>query len=186
MRFVIIHGTGGSPERNWFPWLKEKLEEEGHEVVAPHLPGMEDQSLDSWLSSFKSETGDLEKPVFIAHSVGPAFVMNLLERGYRAEACFFVSGFTGLLGNRFDEPNRTITDREFDFDAIKASCPHFHLYHGSDDPYVPLRKAEELADKLDAVLDVIEGGGHLNQESGYTEFTQVLRDIREYNQTEGS
>jgi hypothetical protein len=47
MKFFIIHGTCGEPDGNWFPWLKQKLEEQGHEVVVPDFPGIENQSLET-------------------------------------------------------------------------------------------------------------------------------------------
>jgi predicted alpha/beta hydrolase family esterase len=178
MKFFIIHGTGGEPDGNWFPWLKQKLEEQGHEVVVPDFPGIENQSLETWMDAFNQYcdeiTGDT---VFVAHSVAPAFVLNLLERGLEAKACFFVSGFTGLLGNKFDEPNKTITDRDFNFEEIKDNCSYFKLYHSPDDPYVPMEKAENLAEKLGAELEIIEDGGHLNELSGYSEFPKLLEDI---------
>jgi len=34
----IIHGTGGTPEGNWFPWLKEKLESIGVTTYIPRFP----------------------------------------------------------------------------------------------------------------------------------------------------
>ncbi len=181
MKFFIIHGTGGEPDGNWFPWLKQKLEEQGHEVVVPDFPGMENQSLESWKDTFDQYRDELNSDtVFVAHSVGPAFVLNLLEQGVKAEACFFVSGFTGLLGNKFDEPNKTITDRDFNFEDIRANCGCFKLYHSPDDPYIALEKAESLAENLDAKLEIIENGGHLNEPSGYTEFPKLLEDISTY------
>jgi hypothetical protein len=32
---IIIHGTGGSPDENWFPWMKTQLEEQGYRVFVP-------------------------------------------------------------------------------------------------------------------------------------------------------
>ncbi len=51
---IIIHGTGGSPKGNWFPWLKEILENEGCKVFIPRFPTPENQSLESWFRVFDS------------------------------------------------------------------------------------------------------------------------------------
>src|SRR3989344_5415266 len=34
----IFHGIYGSPDENWFPWLKKELEERGVIVHIPHFP----------------------------------------------------------------------------------------------------------------------------------------------------
>lgn len=38
MKYFILHGSFGSKDGNWFPWLKEKLEEKGEEVILPQMP----------------------------------------------------------------------------------------------------------------------------------------------------
>ena len=36
-KVFLIHGSHGSPEENWFPWLKQELEKAGLEVIVPEL-----------------------------------------------------------------------------------------------------------------------------------------------------
>lgn len=66
----IIHGTLGYPEENWFPWLREKLEDDGHKVFIPQFPTPEDQSLDnrySLLDNYKEYIN--KETIFVGHSL---------------------------------------------------------------------------------------------------------------------
>jgi predicted alpha/beta hydrolase family esterase len=53
-----------------------------------------------------------------------------------------------------------------------------YKYNSDNDQYVPLQKGSELADNLGVELMVVKNGGHLNADSGFTEFPQLLDDIR--------
>ena len=84
-----------------------------------------------------------------------------------------------MLGNeKFDEINKTFTTKEFNWEKIKANCKEFYIFHSDNDPYVPLEKAKELAEKLGTEVILIKGAGHFNEESGYVEFNTLLEAIR--------
>ena len=122
VNIFIIHGTGGNPQGNWFPWLKEELEKLGHKVFVPKFPTPENQSLENWLKVFEEYKQYLdENTIVIGHSLGPAFILNILEKQEKPiKAAFLVAGFTGLLNNpQFDELNKTFTDKEFDWQKNK-------------------------------------------------------------------
>lgn len=185
----IIHGAYGSSQENWFPWLAEELSKIGMTVFVPDFPTPEDQNLDNWLKVFEKFFPELDdKTIFAAHSLGPAFVLNVLEKiDQTVLACFFVSGFTGLLGlDEFDSINHSITNREFQYSTIKSNCRHFILYNSDNDPYVPLSKGEMLEKALSAKLNVIKKGGHINKGAGFTEFPQLLEDIKELLRRKGA
>lgn len=179
---VIVHGTYGSPDENWFPWLKKELELLGHNVYVPSFPTPKDQSLKSWMDVFEEFKGYLdEESVVVGHSLGPAFLLSVLEIiKTPIKAAFFVSGFTGFLGNsEFDELNRTFVVREFNWSKIRENCGMFVVIHSDNDPYVPLQKGEDLAKNLDSKLLVLKGAGHFNISSGYTSFEFLLDRIKE-------
>ncbi|HII29977.1 hypothetical protein COT48_02585 [Candidatus Woesearchaeota archaeon CG08_land_8_20_14_0_20_47_9] len=77
---IIIHGAYGSPEENWIPWLKRELERLGCRVYVPRFPTPKGQTLDNWMRVFEDfkEYVD-EDTIFIGHSLGPSFILNLLE-----------------------------------------------------------------------------------------------------------
>lgn len=181
-KIFIIHGTEGSPEVNWFPWLKQELEKLGHTVFVPEFPTPENQSLDNWLKFFGGYEKEINRDsIIVGHSLGPAFILNFLERTNRKiKACFLVAGFTGLLGNEhFDNLNRTFTDKQFNWNKIKENCEKFYVINSENDPYVPLEKGKELADKLEVELTILSEAGHINSEAGFIKFEKLLNMIKE-------
>lgn len=170
-----------SPEGNWFPWMKTQLENQWYKVIVPRFLTPENQSLDSWKEVFEEYKKYIDsQTIFIAHSIGPSFVCSLLEEiETPVKSCYFVSGFLWFLWlHEFDSLNKTFVDKNFNWNKIKNNCSYFYMCHGSDDPYVPHENARELSEKLWIWIDMIEWGGHLNSESGYSEFGYLLEKVK--------
>lgn len=77
-RAVILHGTDASPDANWFPWLKEKLEAEGYEVWVPELPGNHTPNREVYNDFLFGSDWDLTDNIVVGHSSGAVSVLNLL------------------------------------------------------------------------------------------------------------
>ncbi|MFA5106574.1 MAG: alpha/beta hydrolase [Candidatus Micrarchaeia archaeon] len=177
----IFHGAYGSPEENWIPWLKRELKKAGFEAIAPRFPTPEGQEIDNWHRVFKKyEAMCGPGTIFVAHSVGVAFALSIIENmPAPAKAAYLVSGFRGTLGNpKFDDLNKSFTQRRFKWKEIMANCEEFHVIASDNDPYVPLKKAEELADMLDTKVEIVEGAGHFNALARYDRFEYLLDKIK--------
>ena len=175
----IIHGSYGNPSENWFPWLKEELEKKGCSVFAPKLPTPKDQCLENWQNVFSKYDHYLTRDsIVVGHSLGVAFLLNILERiEHKIKAAFLVSGFCEQLNSsRFDKINKTFIKR-FDYARIMSKCDRFFVYHSDNDPYVPLSIANNLAQNLGVKVILIKNAGHINKESGYTKFKELFDDI---------
>lgn len=179
----IFHGTGAGQYDHWFPDIKQKIEAEGVEVCVPEFPTPEAQNLNNWLQVLESEGLEIdEETVLIGHSTGAVFILNILERlDFEIEAAFLISGFTGPLNDeRFDPLNETFAERDFDFESIKASAKDIYVYHSASDPYVPVEKAGELVEDLDANFELVADAGHFNTEAGYTDFPELWKKLQRY------
>jgi predicted alpha/beta hydrolase family esterase len=180
---LIVHGTFGYPEENWFMWLKSELEKKHCYVILPRFPTPEGQSLSAWLRILDGELWRHEKNlIMVGHSLGPALILRKLEliEG-PISAAFLVSGFIGKLGAKeFDELNSSFFTGPFDWGKIRNNCPNFFMYHACDDPYVPIQKSCELALNLGTTITLIPKAGHFNVAAGYTRFEKLLNDILHY------
>ena len=182
-RVVILHGARGGPDTNWFPWLHAALEADGTEVVRPRFPTPVDQSLDAWLDVYRQTVELLPQAptILVGHSLGAAFALRLVERARRPLAgLFLAAGFIGPLGlPDYDAINRSFFSDAFDWPRIGAlkgrAC---RCWAGDDDPYVPLSRSQALAHDLGIPLEVVAGGGHLNGETGFVAFPQLLDGVR--------
>ena len=176
-KFIIIHGTKGSPEGNWFPWLAESLRQQNAEVVIPRMPTPEGQSLVNWLSEFSRQVGVInEGAIIIGHSLGATFLLRILERQKSPVAqSIFVAGVLDTIGiAEYDQLNSSFIETPYDWGTIKKNAGSVVCLSGENDPYVPARQGEELAANLGVKNHIIPHGGHLTTEFGYTSFPNLL------------
>lgn len=180
MRTVFIfHGTGGSPEGNWFPWLKGELEKKGQRVIIPRFPTPEGQSLEAWfkiLDQYQKEIN--EDTIFIGHSLGGIFLLKELERlGQSIQAAFLVSTPIGVKPIKYYDSDYSFAGYNFDWQKIEKKAQSFTVYQSDNDPYLCFENGEKLAKQLGVELTFIPKAGHLNAESGWTKFDKLLQDI---------
>lgn len=174
---AIIHGTGGSPSGNWFPWLAAELQTRGYEAITPKMPTPAGQSLAGWLEAFAEQVGTIDdSTLLIGHSIGAVFLARLLERAsVPVRSCVFVCPFTGELGlPEFDLLNATFVRGGFDWPTIRANGGEMSVICGDDDPYVPMVQPLEFAQGLGVTPIIVPGGKHLNAAAGMTSLPRVL------------
>ena len=60
---------------------------------------------------------------------------------------------------------------------IKKYCHNIICFYSDNDPYVKFDVEKEFADTIANEQHIIKNGGHINAESGYTEFKDILMVI---------
>lgn len=176
--YIIIHGSFGSNEGNWFPWLKEQLENDNQKVDVPQMPvGVGNQNFESW-SKVLDGLEVNENTTIIAHSIAPVFVCKyLIMNKINVKKLIFVCGFNNYLGidSEFDSVNKSMfIDNYFD---VKKYCNNIICFYSDNDPYVTFKVEKEFAVNVANEQYVIKSGGHINSESGYTKFEEILKEI---------
>ena len=176
----IFHGTGGFPEENWFPWMKEKLEELGYKVIVPQFPTPENQTLENWFKVMDNYSGALNQDtILIGHSLGGAFLLRVLERiQLKIKAAAIVSAPVGIRPIKNWEGDQPFIGKPFDWDKIKNSAQKFFVFHSDNDPYVGIGNGEETARRVGTELTFVPNAGHFNKTAGYTKFDLLLEKIK--------
>ena len=173
--YIIIHGSFGSKDGNWFPLLKNELEKDNKDVIVPQMPvGVGNQNFENW-SKVLNELKIDENTIIIAHSIAPIFVCKyLITNKIKVKKLVFVCGFNNYLGidSEFDAVNEPMFIENFE--DIKEYCNNIICYYSDNDPYVKFEVEKSFADAISNEQHVIKNGGHINAESGYTKFKEIL------------
>ncbi len=71
---------------------------------------------------------------------------------------------------KFDRINSSFFGRDFDWERIRRNCVRFEVFHSDNDPYVPLEKGKELAEKLGAKFVLVRGRDISTRKRGIRSF----------------
>lgn len=197
MQYLIMHGSYGSPDENWFRWLERELITLGNQVILKQFPvddwdqvtniGIDKissfkpvQALGVWEEFFVSKILpklQQESTNFIGHSLAPLFILHMLQKyDFQLAKAIFVSPFFNIPDRseiwQFYPTNKTFYSYDFDFAKINSQLSKSDVVYGDDDPYVPATEPPMFAQKLGSEVHVVKNGGHCG--SIFKEFPLIL------------
>ena len=188
---VILHGTAGSPEGNWFRWLERELKKRGFKVWLPQLPHADLPSLREELDfirenapfSFDDDT------LIVGHSSG-ATLSLLVAAKYEVGAVVAVAPFVPM-SEVYNATAWEANAQLFDVDVEKMLLRYTADQHdintvklvifSDDDPYIPPEVPQHIADITRAEALLLPNQGHFNLEKSadYQKFPELLTILEE-------
>lgn len=177
-RVIIVHGWGGNPESNWFPWLKRELSSKGYEVEVPEMPDTDYPKIEAWVGKLAEVVGKLDNnTILVGHSMGCQAIMRYLENAVgQTEAAILVAPFF-ILTNipEDDQPiGKVWEETPVDDSKIKSHAKKIISIFSDNDPFVPMDNVSLFEERLSSQAIVFSNKGHMNSDAGMTEFPQVL------------
>ena len=177
--YFIIHGSFGSPFGNWFSWLHDFIESDGKQVYVPQFPiGVGYQNYDNWsrLLKYYLELGLInENTTIIALSIAPVFVSKfLVESKVKVKKLIFVCGFNNYLGinEEYDTVNNTMYFNNLE--DVKKYANEIICFYSDNDPYVKYDVEKDFSDRIATEQICIPKAGHINAESGFDTFEDIV------------
>ncbi|GAA5189799.1 hypothetical protein GCM10023322_43320 [Rugosimonospora acidiphila] len=154
---IIFHGTGGSPEVAWLPWLGRRLTERGYAVEIPHYPDINVEPIATFLPKVLANHSFDEDTVLVGHSGGAAMLLALLEHlDVTVPQAILVAGYS-TQPNTSEEP---VLQASYDWAAIRAHVGDAYFINSREDPY-------GCDDKQGRVLFERLGGTQIVRDDGH-------------------
>lgn len=185
-RAFIIHGWDGYPEECWFPWLKQKLEDNGFQVVVPQMPEPSAPKIEVWVPYLAKlvATPDAET-YLIGHSMGVQTIFRYLETldsqigGVVAVAGFFTL-IPGSIGGPEDEKiAEPWLTRPMNLEKIKQNANKIIAIFSDNDRFVGLENIEMFKERLCAETILLHGKGHIGGSDNLREVPEILEAVME-------
>lgn len=180
-RVFIVHCWDGTPEDNWYPWLKAELEKRGFEVHVPEMPDTETPTIDAWVPFLKQQVGTVdENTFFIGHSVGCQTILRYLQTENKVGGILFVAGWFNLIPEVIKEEGAEEIAKpwiETPIDTEKLKENQITIIFSDNDPYVPQSDAKLFEEKLNAKVVMQHDQGHFTADDGCTELPVALEEF---------
>jgi leucyl-tRNA synthetase len=143
--YVLLHGFTGSPNANFFPWLKKELEKRGAKVFVPALPNTDNPSIPEQVEFVLKNAEFNENTVLLGHSLGSVVGLKVIEKlDHPIKRFVSAAGFLELKFKDHSRPFEKSFDWKFDFERIKKNVRTIMILRDSSDDVVPEIQADKI------------------------------------------
>lgn len=185
MKLILLHGTGASPEHNWFRSVERTFTSPPYEwqVWVPQLPNTDQPSGTEWVKHVIANAPfELnERTVVVGHSAGAVAALMLAQTVKRPLGAAFAVGMPKDNEYLKWEANARLFDQPFNRDALRRGAGYLAFIHSDNDPYCPAEQTHEVCDALDAEWIMLPGQDHFSTsvDPRHTEFPELASIIDE-------
>lgn len=174
-RVLLLHGWGGSDYPHWQSWLACELAKDYGTVSFPLLDHPHFPSRNRWMRQVKALLESFRPDIVICHSLANTLWFHLCNEGG-------IAPVERLLLVAPPRPGCEIETIKSFFPVTVPRDLHTDeamLVTSTTDPYLSPDEAAAFQAALNVPMKVLEGAGHINDESGYGEWPWVLEWVRE-------
>lgn len=157
---IIVPGLGGSGETHWQTYLQRSLPN----VTRPQQDDWERPELNRWLSRLAAEVESRPGAILVAHSLGCPLIACLA----RQRPDLSIGGALLVAPADVNSPRHTPQEtRSFaPIPLLRLRFPSI-VVASTNDPYITIERARELADAWGADFVNTGPAGHINVEAGF-------------------
>jgi predicted alpha/beta hydrolase family esterase len=170
---LLLHGWGGSDYPHWQSWLAGKLANEYGTISFPLLDNPHYPSRNRWLKQAKKSLEDFKPETVVCHSLGCTLWFWLAQENLETVEHLILVAPPSI---------------ETDIGTINTFFPltlpetlyakKIDLVASDSDPYIQIDEAKKMSEKYNANLITLKNAGHVNSDSGFGEWPQMLNLVK--------
>ena len=176
VKIIVIRGNGNTaPNENWFPYIKEELEKVGIPVINKEFPDPVLAKEKYWVPFIKNLGAD-EKTILIGHSSGAVAAMRFAEKNRILGSILVGACYTDL--DDEDEKASGYYSRPWEWEIIKKNQHWIVQFASTDDPYIPVKEARHINQKLQTEYYEYVDEGHFGSDKNKTVFPEIVKIVK--------
>jgi|SRR3990172_1605573 len=182
---IIVHGWGGNPDGNWFPWLKKELEARNVFVEVPEMPNTDAPEIVRWINHLAKFVGTEDENILIGHSMGVQAVLRYIEKSpadIKIKGAVLVAGFVTSLSDEITKNPQDLQiakpwlETPINLDKVRAKTGKIISIVSDNDPYIPEDNWEAFRKLGDVVIQ--HGNEHIQNPQEKDVLNAVLKIIK--------
>ena len=173
-KVLIVHGWGGSDFPHWQAWLAGELAKDYGCVHFLRFADVEYPHLSTWGNELVDVLESFKPDIVICHSVACSLWLHLCnEKRLKVVENLFLVAPPSMTCNIPELKSffPLITPRSINANKVL-------LIVSDNDPYMNLDEAKVLQKELAVEMEVLQGAGHINADSGYGEWPWMLHKVK--------